>query len=106
MWVRRMTSERNCLRESRLLTLHHSFSALLQGLADRWTCRSQILRIHHWPKCNLCVKCEKPRLGDGRNLRSVLHVEHNGTRPLDIVIREEICRFRFEIGQDSLTGRS
>ena len=62
----------------------------------------QVLRVHDRPQRDFCVEREKPGLSDRGNLRCVLHVEHDGAGPLAVIVREEIGRFRFEIGQDSL----
>jgi len=52
-----------------------------------------------------CVERKEPRLGDGRDLRSILHLEKNEPRALSVTVRK-IDGFGFQICQNGLDGRA
>ncbi len=52
-----------------------------------------------------CVEREEPRLGDGRDLRSILHVEKNERRSLTVAVGE-IDSLGFQIRENGLDGRA
>jgi hypothetical protein len=54
---------------------------------------------------NACIERKEPRLGDGWDLRSILHLEKNEPRALTVVVRK-IDGLRFQICQNGLDGRA
>src|SRR5688500_10514020 len=52
---------------------------------------------------NACIEREKPRLGDGWELRSVLHDEKNESRSLAVAVRK-INGLRLQVRQNGLDG--
>src|SRR5215471_6998689 len=79
---------------------------MFNRLSNRGTRLREVLWVHYGSNRYPGVEREEPGLGNRRNLRWVRHVEHDRSRPLPLVVREEIGRFRFEIGHNSLDGRT
>ena len=54
---------------------------------------------------NAGIEREEPRLGDGWDLRSILHVEKNERRSLTVAVGK-IYSLRLQIRQNGLDGRA
>jgi hypothetical protein len=63
----------------------------------------QIVRYHNRMNLNAGIEREKPRLGDGWDLRRILHLEKNERRSLTVAVRK-IDGLRLQICQDRLNG--
>ena len=65
----------------------------------------QIGRHHHRMTLDGGVERQEPRLGDGRDLRSVLHVEKQVAAALAVIVGE-VHSFRLEVRENRLDRRA
>jgi hypothetical protein len=80
---------------------HWGPAVCLHCALDAGRAGGEILQIHGRPNGEARIEGEKPRLGDGAQLRGFLHVEEDIAGPFSIILGE-VGGSRLEIVQDAL----